>query len=45
VFRRIAKIMVEVIIGNMPAGVPGEARRWARKNRALLTAEWLELNA
>ena len=36
---------LEVIIGNAPANVLGEARWWARKNRALLTAKCLELNA
>jgi len=30
---------LEVIIGKVPSGVLGEARRWARNNRALLTAK------
>jgi hypothetical protein len=36
---------LNVIIGGAPARVLGEARMWARKNRALLMAKWMELNA
>jgi hypothetical protein len=35
---------LEVIIGNVPASVLEEACSWARRNRTLLTAKWLELN-
>ena len=35
---------LEVIIGDVPSDVLDEARCWARRNRNLLTAKWLELN-
>ena len=41
----VAIATLQVIIGDAPSSVLDEARWWARKNRALLTAKWLELNA
>lgn len=35
---------LEVIIGDVPAGVLMEARRWAVEHRAELIAEWQRLN-
>ncbi|HTT84101.1 MAG TPA: DUF4160 domain-containing protein [Rhizomicrobium sp.] len=41
----VAIATLDLIVGNVPPNILGEARWWARKNRALLTARWLELNA
>ena len=35
---------LEVIIGSAPAPVLRAAREWAESNRALLLAQWQELN-
>lgn len=35
---------LEVIIGNPPADILAEARRWATENRDLIRVEWRKLN-
>lgn len=35
---------LEVIIGNPPANILAEARKWANENRERLWKVWLELN-
>jgi len=35
---------LEIIIGNPPANILAEARRWANENRELIWSKWNELN-